>query len=374
MPVIEVFVSHSNKDALVARAFLELLTTALTVAPDRIRCTAVDGYRLPLGAVTDQHLREEILAASALVALLSSASIESPYVLFELGARWGAGKPLFPLLVGGARPELLRGPLVALNALRCDSHADVHQIVLDIGHALGRNPISPAAYHRQLENFIAVNGEPDQQSFAQQVINRFVPALEGLRDEIHYETLCTREAVSQLASIAKRLFNQFSATTREMERETSVTRQGMVNRIINLTNEFHNEVVDRLTELSKKCPSPEVQKELEYTKALVEDIGLKFSRAPEEEPYLAAYLSAFQENLAKGNIEECCHDSRDIRSELVRLSVSGGCDSKHVRRAFDLLERAANTLPSIAKTDLEKVYVSNIKLRLKMLRSTAFRR
>jgi hypothetical protein len=58
-----VFISHSSADRETAEALAHLLRSALNLTPAEIRCTSVEGYRLPAGASTDQQLRDEIMAA-----------------------------------------------------------------------------------------------------------------------------------------------------------------------------------------------------------------------------------------------------------------------------------------------------------------------
>lgn len=56
---------------------------------NRIRCTSVSGYGLPAGAHVDSQLQKEVGEAATLIALMTGVSVESAYVLFEVGARWG---------------------------------------------------------------------------------------------------------------------------------------------------------------------------------------------------------------------------------------------------------------------------------------------
>jgi hypothetical protein len=117
----------------------------------QIRCTSVDGYRLPAGADTDEQLREEALAARAFIGILSSFSLASAYVLFELGARWGTKRHLIPVLAPGTGPQTLRGPLTGLNALSCESAAQLHQLVSEVGETLGIEAESPAVYQDTID-------------------------------------------------------------------------------------------------------------------------------------------------------------------------------------------------------------------------------
>jgi len=107
--MVRLFVSHSSDDAELAALLVQLLSTALGLRSQQIRCTSVDGYRLPGGADSDEQLRDEALAAECFIGVLSSQSLTSAYVLFELGVRWGAKKHLVPLLAPGMKPHSLRG-------------------------------------------------------------------------------------------------------------------------------------------------------------------------------------------------------------------------------------------------------------------------
>ncbi|WP_211468086.1 toll/interleukin-1 receptor domain-containing protein [Collimonas silvisoli] len=82
---MKIFVSHSSTDKQIAEAFVIFLRAALPLAAKDIRCTSVDGYKLPAGTHSDEQLRQEVFDAQAFLALLSPTSIQSIYVMFELG-------------------------------------------------------------------------------------------------------------------------------------------------------------------------------------------------------------------------------------------------------------------------------------------------
>lgn len=153
---LRLFVSHSSEDSDLAQQVVLLLRSALNLPADAIRCTSVDGYRLSGGANTNEQLRREVHDSIAFIGIVSGTSMRSMYVLFELGARWGAGKTLVPLLAPGVSPSVMGGPLAGLNALRADNSAQLHQLVLDIGNQLSIAPQSASAYQRDLENVLAV--------------------------------------------------------------------------------------------------------------------------------------------------------------------------------------------------------------------------
>lgn len=158
MPQVRVFISHSSRDVEVASALIQLLRDALSLHPDAVRCTSVDGYRLPAGANTKERIRSEIFEAEVFLGLISNESLRSTFVLFEMGARWGADRHLIPLLVGGFTPAALTGPLGDLNALELSKEAQLHQLVTELGQLLGVSPATPAAYLHALQNLIKLNG------------------------------------------------------------------------------------------------------------------------------------------------------------------------------------------------------------------------
>jgi hypothetical protein len=131
-PSLDLFISHSSADADLARALVELVLSALDLEPDRIRCTSVDGYGLKAGANTGAQLQMEAISSRAFVGLLTPTSMTSTYVLFELGARWGANKPLIPLLACGMHSGDLQSPLKELNVLDLSKRAHVLRFVEDL--------------------------------------------------------------------------------------------------------------------------------------------------------------------------------------------------------------------------------------------------
>ncbi|MCK4664720.1 MAG: TIR domain-containing protein [Bacteroidales bacterium] len=143
---MKIFISHSHKDIEIAKVLIELLRVSLNLKVDDIRCTSVDGHRLPAGISTDEQLKLEIHDSEVLIGLISPSSISSYYVLFELGARWGVNKPLIPLLTNKKGADLLKGPLQGINALNTNSEAQLFQLITDLGKLLDISPEAPNSY------------------------------------------------------------------------------------------------------------------------------------------------------------------------------------------------------------------------------------
>ena len=143
--------SHSSKDAVLAEALIDLLKAALGLVASQIRCSSVDGYRLPVGVNTESKLREEVNAVKVVVGLITPSALASDYVMVELGARWGSGRFMAPLLAG-ITTNGLSGPLALLNALSAENEAQLHQLLEDISAQLGLPLQNAASYLRLISN------------------------------------------------------------------------------------------------------------------------------------------------------------------------------------------------------------------------------
>jgi hypothetical protein len=154
---IAIFISHSTLDKKIAENLTEILKNSLEIDPSRIRCTSVEGHRLQGGVTADVQLRQELLEAECFVGLLTPQSVNSTYVLFELGARWGADRRLIPLLAAGLQPSDLRGPLTAVHAHSCDSASELHQLIDELADILKTNKRPAANYEKYIERLAKIS-------------------------------------------------------------------------------------------------------------------------------------------------------------------------------------------------------------------------
>ncbi len=133
-----------------AEAFIELLISAMPISSERIRCSSVPGHELPGGISIVDVLRKEVRDSRVFVALITPESFKSTYVQFEMGARWGAGLRLIPLLVAMKVDDLIQGPLGMLRCLSCDKEADLLRLVEQISVELGLTRKEPSLYQRYI--------------------------------------------------------------------------------------------------------------------------------------------------------------------------------------------------------------------------------
>ena len=129
MSGIKLFISHSHRDEKLAEHLLNLINHCLEVPSGAIRCSSVSGFELELGALLSTELQKELKSALHVVALLTPNSIDSPWVLFELGAVWGLARSPLPMFAGELGDEDLPGPLRNVVAGRLDVLGDLEVLI-----------------------------------------------------------------------------------------------------------------------------------------------------------------------------------------------------------------------------------------------------
>ena len=161
---IRLFISHSSKDSLFVQSLIDLIRAALNLESSQIRCTSIDGYRLPGGANTSEQLKQEVHHADTFIGIISAHSINSVYVVFELGARWGANRSLIPLIAPGTNTDILKGPLKEINALS-SNRSQLHQLLHQLSQELNVKLEPSASFERLIDNIlnIKVSGKITQQ-------------------------------------------------------------------------------------------------------------------------------------------------------------------------------------------------------------------
>ena len=156
---MRVFISHDSDDVELAKALVNLLQKSLLLASRDIRCSSVDGYRLEGGVSFDEKLRTEVHEAELVIGLITPHSLQSLYVAFELGARWGIAKPMIPILASGATPDHLGGPLSGINALDCNNESQMSQLLEDSARHLGVRLESASGYLPEIQMLSKLSSE-----------------------------------------------------------------------------------------------------------------------------------------------------------------------------------------------------------------------
>lgn len=133
---IDLFISHSAQDRELVKIFVELVTKSLKIDEDSIRCTSVAPYKLSAGDKTADILRQEVTNAKIVIGILTRSSIESGYVLFELGAAWGGDVTILPVVHPSIELSALPGPLGERHGIHLNNEDDIERVLEDLADKL----------------------------------------------------------------------------------------------------------------------------------------------------------------------------------------------------------------------------------------------
>lgn len=111
---------------------MECIRTYFTVDRQDVRCTSVRPYRLPVGENTADRLRDEITEAEVVLGILTTDTLESSYVAFELGSAWGQRVWTCPLLARGADQSHIPDPIRGLSPLFLSNGTECFQLLNDM--------------------------------------------------------------------------------------------------------------------------------------------------------------------------------------------------------------------------------------------------
>lgn len=151
--MIDIFISHSSFDKEKVKLLISILRTALSLRQEQIRCTSVAGYKLTGGTSTDEALKREIIDCKVFIGVLTENSLKSTYVLFELGARWGLGQALKPLVCEPEMSSVVKGPLTGLHCLDGSEASDIIQLVEECAEILNVKASKTDLYLEEAQKF-----------------------------------------------------------------------------------------------------------------------------------------------------------------------------------------------------------------------------
>ncbi len=160
MSNVQLFISHCEKDGDLARDLTDWLQSGLGLEPQEVRCTSVSG----LEAGASAHiLRDDLESAEEVIGLITTDSLNSSWVQFEMGAAWLKGR-LKPVRGPGIKPDDLRRPLSDLTTVGFCEREGMQRLLQQLANSLGKTvqsgseetleEISSAAEQALLRNLV----------------------------------------------------------------------------------------------------------------------------------------------------------------------------------------------------------------------------
>jgi hypothetical protein len=156
---IKIFLSHSATDEPLASALVDCLMASMVLDDDELRCTSVAGHKLPVGSDFAATLLEDIGDSSVVIGLVTRNALSSSWVLFELGATWGAKKNMKPVVTDEVDLKMLPGPVSGRHVARMSSRSDVAQFLEEITSLIAAKPRSAAKVNKAIETVLTAHCE-----------------------------------------------------------------------------------------------------------------------------------------------------------------------------------------------------------------------
>jgi hypothetical protein len=173
-----VFISFVHEDQQVAEAVKKAIEYDLKI-PRQVFMIS-DPMQVSAGADWLERIRTELSAAEIVVLMMSARSVKRPWVNFEAGAGWLAGKTLIPVCYGNMSKGKLPKPYSNFQAL--DLPSEEAFLIQSIGRYLNAAYFPPA-----LRELVEPNDSADTKIFKRHVIKIFRPdiyeILAGFKDE-----------------------------------------------------------------------------------------------------------------------------------------------------------------------------------------------
>ncbi len=140
-----VFISFVHEEQRVAEAVQELLKGHLQRSLPNGVFLSADDWQVFAGEVWLERIRAELQEASVVILMLSPRSVERPWINFEAGAAWLAGKALLPVCFGGLSKGQMPKPYSGIQGL--DLPDDWYYLLRSVQHHLepAALPIPPPA-------------------------------------------------------------------------------------------------------------------------------------------------------------------------------------------------------------------------------------
>lgn len=96
---MNIFISHSEKDKVIADAFVDLLVIGANINKSNIFCSSRPGTGIKKGEDFVLYIGDKLKNSDIVFVLFSQNFIESEFCIAELGAVWYSNKDVIPILI-----------------------------------------------------------------------------------------------------------------------------------------------------------------------------------------------------------------------------------------------------------------------------------
>lgn len=151
---IRLFISHSSSDKDIVVKLIYLIEKAYPELAGKIRCTSAEGYKLEIGDNIAEKLRSEVIESDVFIGVITAKSINSFYMTFELGARWGSQKCFLPIVCDKDESKILKEPLLGINVGIMTNESAVYDLLETLGNNLHLKMQKISVFNSLVSDFV----------------------------------------------------------------------------------------------------------------------------------------------------------------------------------------------------------------------------
>jgi len=152
--ITKIFISHSSKDVKIAEEFVDLLET-IGLDSNRIFCTSLSGYGIPLGENFMERLKNELSSSNSMVIfMLSENFYRSPVCMCEMGATWIQSKEHIPVLIPPFSFEKIDGTIKLTQGFMINDSMKWNEFKDKILQTFGLEDLSDSVWERKRDRTI----------------------------------------------------------------------------------------------------------------------------------------------------------------------------------------------------------------------------
>lgn len=183
----KVFISHCVKDKKFVDKFNDYLRLATDLQVSNIFCSSFEETGIKTGKTFVQYIRDSLLDSKIVIAIITNNYCNSQFCLSELGAAWGVGIPVFPVIITPLNYSDLEGVLYGTQGIKIDDEKKLQNIMQEIAEEIG-NPIKVANITRKTDNFLEelpnyLKLIPDEKKYDQKYVETIQNELKSYKIE-----------------------------------------------------------------------------------------------------------------------------------------------------------------------------------------------
>jgi hypothetical protein len=150
----DLFISHANVDAPIAKPFVNLIESGIGISPKKIFFTSNKGQGIKPGKDFKSSIHESLDSATIVIALISENYYNSPFCMCELGGAWLQAKDLIPILVPPIKFKDMKAVLNGMQASRLNIAEDLDELRDDLSERLEFELLSTPRWNEKREEFL----------------------------------------------------------------------------------------------------------------------------------------------------------------------------------------------------------------------------